>query len=58
MSSDVVSYYDWSIGFKKSSGSHNSTKQSSSVNATNSIGIADKEFKSFLKKWKEENLSG
>ena len=57
MSSDVVSYYDWSIGFKKNSGRHNSTEKSSSVNGTNSIGIADNEFKSFLRKWKEENLS-
>ena len=56
MSSKVVSYFDWSLGFK-SSGSNidpkiNSTKKSN----LNSIGMTDNEFKRYVNKWKNKNL--
>jgi len=51
MSSKVVSYYDWSIQFK------NSMKNSNLNSNLNSIGIADDDFKNYLRKWKNRNLS-
>jgi len=57
MSSKALSYYDWSKGFKKSSVNHDSNEAQLSVEDRNSIGIPDNQFKSYIKKWKEENLS-
>jgi len=57
MSSKAVSYYDWSMGFKKNSVNHISNEAKSSAKNKNSIGIPDNEFKSIIKKWREENLS-
>ncbi len=58
MSSKVISYYDWSLGFKGSNTDRTSkitliTKK----NRLNSIGIADDDFKNYLRKWKNRNLS-
>ena len=53
MSSKVISYYDWSLGFK-------GTDRTSKITVTkklNSIGIADADFKNYLRKWKNRNLS-
>ncbi len=55
MSSKVISYYDWSLGFKG-----NNTDRTSKITLTkklNSIGIADNDFKNYLRKWKNRNLS-
>jgi hypothetical protein len=56
MSSKVISYYDWSLGFK------GNTDRTSNITLTkknrlNSIGIADDDFKNYLRKWKNRNLS-
>ena len=48
MSSKVISYYDWSLGFKG-----NNTDRTSKITLTkklNSIGIADNDFKNYLRK--------
>jgi hypothetical protein len=50
MSSKTASYYDWSLGFKKSV--RNETFQSD----TNSLGINESDFKAYMKKWKQNNL--
>jgi hypothetical protein len=57
MSSDSVSYYDWSLSFKKDDGNHNSSLKYTKLRNINSIGLPDDEFKDYLKKWKEEHLS-
>jgi len=56
MSSKIISYYDWSLGFK------GNTDRTSKITLTkkkrlNSIGIADDDFKTYLRKWKNTNLS-
>ena len=56
MSSKVVSYFDWSLGFKS-----NSTENTLKINTTkktnlNSIGMSDDDFKQHLKKWKNRNF--
>ena len=52
--SKAISYYDWSLGFKK-----NLSKPSDDEfipNHINSIGIFEEDFKTFLESWKEKNL--
>ena len=56
MSSKIVSYFDWSLGFKS-----NSTENTLKINGTkkpnlNSIGMSDDDFKQHLKKWKNRNF--
>ncbi|MFX0031242.1 MAG: hypothetical protein ACFE8E_02985 [Candidatus Hodarchaeota archaeon] len=51
--SKAVSYYDWTLNFKKNAPNHNSP---SSIDEINAIGMKDEEFKGYLKKWKEKNL--
>ncbi|MFW9771104.1 MAG: hypothetical protein ACFFFB_04680 [Candidatus Heimdallarchaeota archaeon] len=53
MSSKAVSYYDWTLNFKKNAPNH---KSSSHVNEVNTIGMKDDEFKSYIRKWKKRNL--
>jgi len=55
MSSKVVSYYDWSLGFKKNL-SEKKDENRSIFNHVNSIGLSEDNFKEFLKDWKENNL--
>ena len=55
MSSKVVSYYDWSLGFKKNLSEKKDGNRSIS-NHVNSIGLSEDNFKEFLKNWKENNL--
>lgn len=53
--SKAASYYDWELSFKKNSKtSWNSVDDADSFN---SLGIPDNNFKEFMKKWKEKNLS-
>ncbi len=57
MSSKVVSYYDWSLGFKGSNTDSTSKITLTKKNRLNSIGIANDDFKNYLRKWKNRNLS-
>ena len=51
--SKAVSFYDWELSFKtKSEKDMNSKKDK-----INSLGISDYNFKDFVKKWKNKNLS-
>jgi hypothetical protein len=51
--SKAVSYYDWELSFK------NKPEKDQVVQREdfNSLGISDNNFKDFIKKWKEKNLS-
>ncbi|HUW91206.1 MAG TPA: hypothetical protein VMV43_11905 [Candidatus Nanopelagicaceae bacterium] len=57
MSSKVVSYFDWSLGFKRNSADHTPKFESTKKSNLNSIGMSDDDFKTHLSKWKEKNLS-
>jgi len=57
MSSKVVSYYDWSLGFKGNNTDSTSKITLTKKNRLNSIGIADDDFENYLRKWKNRNLS-
>lgn len=57
MSSKVVSYYDWSLGFKGNNTNRTSKITLVKKNRLNSIGIANDDFKNYLRKWKNRNLS-
>ena len=48
--SKAISYYDWSLGFKK----YSSNEESEST--TNSLGLDDNVFKEYLNEWKAKNL--
>ncbi|MFX0004175.1 MAG: hypothetical protein ACFFAA_14520 [Promethearchaeota archaeon] len=53
--SKAVSYYDWELSFKRKT---NSNKKSLNNNDSfNALGISDKIFKDFIKKWKKVNIS-
>jgi len=54
--SKVMSYFDWELTFKKGLKSKNSNVKMAKKVKVNSIGINDKDFKSFLKNWKDKNL--
>ena len=54
MSSKVASYYDWSLGFKRST--ENEILKTSTLKSVNSLGISDDDFKSHIKQWKSKNL--
>jgi hypothetical protein len=51
--SKAVSYYDWELSFKNKIESKKNLRDDN----LNAIGITDKGFKDFMKKWKKENLS-
>ena len=51
--SKAVSYYDWELSFKNKSESDEYIKKEN----FNSLGMPDKSFKDFMKKWKVKNLS-
>jgi len=55
MSSKAVSYYDWSLGFKKIL-TPISNEDSLISNEKNSLGLSKNAFNEFLKNWKEVNL--
>jgi len=52
--SKAISYYDWSLGFKKTF--LETSKDELIPNNLNSIGLPEDDFKSFLESWKEKNL--
>jgi len=54
--SKVMSYFDWELTFKKGLKSKNSNIKMAKKVKVNSIGINDKDFKLFLKDWKDKNL--
>lgn len=47
--SKAVSYFDWSLSLKH--------KSESDKEIFNSLGMSDNNFKDFIKKWKDKNLS-
>jgi hypothetical protein len=51
--SKAISFYDWSLSLKHKS-ENDQTLQREDIN---SLGITDNNFKDFIKKWKERNLS-
>ncbi len=51
--SKAVSYYDWELSFKHK----NKPSEDSENDNFNKIGLSNNNFKDFLKKWKEKNLS-
>ncbi|MHA1195202.1 MAG: hypothetical protein ACTSRH_02315, partial [Promethearchaeota archaeon] len=56
MSSKVVSYYDWSLGFKKNQPKINHEKNNQMFKKVNSLGIPQDQFREYLKRWKERNF--
>ena len=60
MSKAITSYFDWESNFRKTSNSKHNPKSinDSDLNKDNfnSLGISDKSFKDFMKKWKQKNL--
>ncbi len=55
----VSSYFDWELKFRKTSNLKHKTNSIGNLNEYNfnSLGISNKSFKNFMKKWKEKNLS-
>ena len=51
--SKAVSYYDWQQSFRDKPKSNKDLDKDNS----NSLGISENNFKNFIKKWKELNLS-
>ena len=51
--SKAVSYYDWTLNFKKNAPNHNFSAKKPELN---SIGLKNSEFKDFIARWKKENL--
>ena len=56
MSSKVVSYFDWSLGFKSNSTDNTLKFKIAKKSNLNSIGMSDDDFKLYLKKWKNRNF--
>jgi len=51
--SKAISYYDWQQSFRDKPKSYKELNKDN----TNSLGISENNFKEFIKKWKEHNLS-
>ena len=56
MSSKVVSYFDWSLGFRSNSTENTLKIKNTEKTNLNSIGMSDDDFKQQLKKWKNRNF--
>ena len=56
MSSKIVSYFDWSLGFKSNSTDNTLKFKSTKKTNLNSIGITNDDFKQYIKKWKNRNF--
>jgi len=52
--SKAISYYDWSLGFKKILSE--TSEDEFITNHINSLGLSKNDFKTFLESWKEKNL--
>ena len=57
MSSKVVSYFDWTLGFRSNSSDSTPKMKNTKKSNLNLIGMTDDDFKRHLNKWKNENLS-
>ena len=55
--SKAISYYDWNLAFSKSDDREISSTKKDLSKKFNSIGIAEEDFKDYLKKWKSEHLN-
>jgi hypothetical protein len=57
----ISSYFDWELKFRKTSNLKHQTNSIHNFNLNeynfNSLGISNKSFKNFMKKWKDKNLS-
>ena len=57
----LSSYFDWELKFRKNSDLKHKTNSINNLNLNeynfNSLGISNKSFKDFMKKWKDKNLS-
>ena len=51
-----MSYYDWSLGFKKNQPKINHEKNNQMFKKVNSLGIPQDQFREYLKRWKERNF--
>ncbi|MFX0048140.1 MAG: hypothetical protein ACFE8G_08220 [Candidatus Hermodarchaeota archaeon] len=56
MSSKVVSYFDWTLGFKSNSSESIPKIKNAKKGNLNSIGMTEDEFKRHVNKWKNKNL--
>lgn len=54
------SYFDWELCFRKNSNLSNKARFNRDIDQAkmkvNSLGIIDKDFKEFIKKWKMKNF--
>ncbi|MFX1346537.1 MAG: hypothetical protein ACFFBC_11955 [Promethearchaeota archaeon] len=55
MSKAVVSYYDWKLSFNRRIDSNKVDLNDN--DSINTLGIPKNNFKDFMNKWKEKNLS-
>ena len=57
----LSSYFDWELKFRKNLNLKHKTNSINNLNLNeynfNSLGISNKSFKDFMKKWKDKNLS-
>ncbi|MBY8988088.1 MAG: hypothetical protein KGD61_06500 [Candidatus Lokiarchaeota archaeon] len=56
MSSEGLSYFDWSLGFRSNATESNSKITTKKKANLNSIGMTSDDFKQHLEKWKNNNL--
>ena len=60
MSKPDSSYFDWELCFRKNSNLSNKSRLNRDIDQAkmkvNSLGIIDKDFKEFIKKWKMKNF--
>ena len=56
MSSKIVSYFDWEMGFKSNSNENTLKIKNTKKTNLNAIGMSDDDFKQHLKKWKNRNF--
>ena len=61
LTSKVASYFDWELKFRNGPSLNHNTNPINNSNLNkenfNSLGIYDKTFKDFMKKWKKKNFS-
>jgi len=56
MSSEGLSYFDWSLGFRSNATENNLKIKIKKKSNLNSIGMTNDDFKQYLEKWKNRNL--
>lgn len=56
MSSEGLSYFDWSLGFRSNTTENTFKIKTKKKSNLNSIGMTNDDFKQYLEKWKNRNL--